>query len=462
MAKDKTTLRFWLRTDRVNKDGTSPIHLIYQIKGDRKYYSVPGVKLFPINWDVQIQKAIFIEKKAAKKKDPSIDINLLLTSEDVAEINSKLSKLGKNIADIEKRFELDGAAFDCSMVLQKLKELENPRLKKEEPSVNIVDFINRFVNDSKGTHKAGTLKVYTGLANHLSDFERSKRLKVTFSNTDILMLRQFQSFMSQSRHRITKDAKQQDIKPMNNISIAKQISTLKTILNYARTIYKVQVNQDYRDFKVSRRDSDFEVITLTNEEFETLFNMDLSQNKKLDRVRDIFCFSCATGLRFSDLVDLKHEHIRNNSIKKMAVKTGQRLDIPLNPFSAAILAKHKNRIPPLNPLPMISNQKLNDYIRELGEVAKIDMPIEIVREYGKQKKSITYKKHELLSIHVGRKTFITLSLVRGMAPQNVMALSGHSQWKSFKRYVDVSDQIKKSEMGKAWGAMPDLNKLKAV
>lgn len=456
MAKDKTTLRFWLRTDRPNKDTTAPIHLIYQIKGQRKYYAIPDTKLLPVNWDATEQQAKYIDKKAVKKLPDPVDPLLLLTSLEADEINSKLDQVKNDIKDIETRFKLDKRPFSAQMVIDALKEITRPETKKEQPGVNIVDFIKRFAKDSTGTHKTGTLKVYTGLGAHIAEFEKTKRITVTFESMDIATLKAFQSYLSSDKHYTAKGGKI-IVKRMNNITIAKQISTLKTLLSYARTEYKINVNPDYRDFKVSRKDSDFEVITLTQEEFLSLYNLDLSQNKRLDAVRDVFCFSCATGLRYSDLKQLKREHIRkDNTIRMTAAKTGQKLVIPLIPISFAILQKYSGTH---KPLPVISNQKTNNYLKELGEKAGIDTPIEKVRTYGVKTISKTVPKYNLLSIHVGRKSFITLSLEKGIAVQEVMSLSGHSTFKAFKRYVDVNDNRKKAVMATAWG---EVNPLKVA
>ncbi len=455
MAKDKTTSRFWLRTDRINKDYTSPIHLIYQIKGQRKYYSVPDTRILEINWNPNEQKATYLDNKNAKKliKQKDADLALLLTSAEVNEINNKLRSLLKDIEDIETRFKLDQIPFSPAMVISRLNEIKKPETKKEQPGINIAAFIERFKNDSAGTHTAGTLKVYMGLKAHIEEFEKQKKLRFTFETIDNAIMRAFHGFL-------TDDVKRNDtIEPrMNNVTAAKQISTLKTLLNYARTIYKIEVKQDYRDYKVSRKDSDFEVITVTQDEFMAIYNLDLSENKRLDAIRDVFCFSCATGLRYSDLVQLRREHIRkDNTIRLTASKTGQKLVIPLNPISHAILQKYSGMH---QPLPIISNQKTNDYIKEIGALAGIDTPIEIVRQYGVKKKSTVYKKYELLSIHVGRKSFITLSLEKGIAIQEVMSLSGHTTFKAFRRYVDVNDNRKKTVMRDAWGKIKD-NNLKA-
>ena len=108
---------------------------------------------------------------------------------------------------------------------------------------------------------------------------------------------------------------------------------------------------------------------------------------------------------------------------------------------------------------IISNQKLNDYIKEVGELAGIDTRVEIVREYGVTKRIDTFKKCELLSIHVGRKTFTTLSLEKGIPLQDVMSLTTHSSFKAVKRYINVTRERKKTVMAQAYG---EVNPLKAA
>jgi len=128
------------------------------------------------------------------------------------------------------------------------------------------------------------------------------------------------------------------------------------------------------------------------------------------------------------------------------------------------------------PLPVISNQKLNQYLKGwqekgkdgilkhnkgLCEIAGINESIEIVRYRGTQREAIVYPKYELIGVHTGRKTFATLSLEKGMSSEEVMAITGHKDYKSFKRYVKITEQRKKVVMIKAWGA-PKENKLKAI
>ena len=435
-----STIRLWLRLDKISKDGKAPLHLIYQVRGSRKYHNV-GVKLFPISWRDGEQKAIYVDKKIFKSSGNNPDFMPL--SNEIVEVNQTINRVKDDIANIEKRFGLDKRPYSAEMVIETLSQQKKPTTKKEIKT-SVVDFIHQYAEDSFSTKRTGSITCYKNTANHLYDFETKNSIKITFENIDISALKQFQN------HLIT-------VRGLNNITVAKQLSTLKTILDRARKEYKINVNQDYRDFALSRNDRNFEVIVLTDAELQNILGLDLSENKRLDKVRDIFIFSCTTGLRFSDLSNLKREHIRDGAIKKTAIKTTQKLDVPLNAISEAILDKYSEQH---KPLPIISSQKLNAYIKELGELAGIDTPIEKVREYGAITRSAIFKKYELMSIHMGRRTFATLSLERGISSQDVMAMTGHTTYTSFKRYVNVSNERKKTVMAKAWGATK--SKLKAV
>lgn len=104
----------------------------------------------------------------------------------------------------------------------------------------------------------------------------------------------------------------------------------------------------------------------------------------------------------------------------------------------------------ISPIPMISNQKLNKYVKELCELAEINDPVEIIRFKGAKRHATLHPKHELISAHTGRKTFVTLSLSKGIPAEVVMKITGHSDYKSFKRYVEVDEDRKRNAMSLAW------------
>jgi integrase len=421
------TIRFEICSDKINKLGEAPIRLIYQVKSNRAYFGT-GISIIPVFWDNDLQQVLYFNRREASKL--KIEAPLLFESE-VKAYNSDLEAIKKNILDIEKRFVLDGIAYDATMVVEKLKELRKPKEIKVEPSKVLFDFIDFYLQVHATTREKGSLSVYNAMKNHLKAFEESKQ-KVTFQNIDYDFFQKFQIFLIEKRK-------------LNNTTVAKQLSTLKTFLGYAKKS-GIVVNDSYKNFTIKKEP--LEVIALTNIEFLTLYNFDLSNNSRLAKVRDIFCFACTTGLRYSDLKQLKREHITNDAIELVVKKTKRMLKIPLNQYSSAILQKYSKQ---LVPLPMISNAKLNDYVKELCKLASIDEAIEIVRFRGAEREAIVYPKYELIGVHTGRKTFATLSLERGMTAEVVMATTGHTDYKSFKRYIKITEERKKAAMENSWG-----------
>lgn len=450
------TIRFELRKEAKYTNSKSPIRLIYQIKGQRK--SIPtGIMVLPYCWDSREQRTIYIEKKAAKKAAPLISYEQFLTDKEAKEINKRLLAIKSDLEAIEQRFAFDGVVYSADMVAAKYTELKQPVTKKDESSTFLFDFIDKYIIEHKTTREEGSLQTYKSLKRHLHDFQKHTRRKISFDKIDYSFFQSFQSFLITPTGTTT-NRKGETVQriPLTNSTASKQLSTIKTFLNYAKK-NGVQVSDKYKDFTIKREP--MEVIALTSNEFETLFRLDLSNNKKLSQVRDVFCFGCTTGLRYSDLAQLKREHIKHDEIRLTVTKTKQPLTIPLTNYSRAILAKYE---PQLKPLPVISNQKMNEYVKQLCKKAGIVEPIEIVRFQGAKRIVNVYPKYDLVGSHTGRKTFATLSLEKGMSAEQVMAIGGWKDYKSFKRYVNVTSQLKKTVMLKAWDADISELKLKAV
>lgn len=450
------TTRIVLRTETKDKDGLSQIRLVYQISGKRQYFKT-SLKAREENWDQKKQQAIYIDKKTAKKLLPGVDFDTLPSSKEIEEINQEINLLRKEVADIEKRFMLNKIPYSTQMVIDAMEEKRMPVTKKEATSKELYFFIGKYINDHSSTRKRGSLSVYKSLMNHLQQYQKQTGKNISFDTIDYSFFQEFQNFLI-------------DKQGLNNTTVAKQLSTVKTFITYAKK-QGVVISDKYKDFTIKKEK--LEVIALTNDEFETLYKMDLSENKKLDHVRDVFCFSCVTGLRYSDLAQLNRVHIQRDEIKLNIQKTSEQLTIPLNPYSKAILAKYKNQH---RPLPVISNAKMNEYLngkdvkddkgktkhhKGLCEIAGINEAVEIVRFRGTKRETNTYPKYELITVHTGRKTFVTLSLEKGMSAEEVMSITGHKDYKSFSRYFVITDIRKKAVMSKAW-VMNKKSNLKAL
>lgn len=445
------TIRFVIRKDKSDNENKSPIELVYQLNGVRKYYHTKE-KLQACNWNEKSQDALFLSKSTAKELYPTVNYTLLPTKKEVDDLNNHLSTLKKEIADIENRYKSNGIPYSSEMVIDSLKANKAPITKKVAPTNQLFDFIDQYIEENTASRVAGSLTVYKSMKNHLLAYQLQTKKKVTFDKVDYSFFQSFQNFLIGR----TKIVAGNSVPMLNNITIAKQLFTVKTFLNYAK-MRGINVSDQYKTFKIKKEET--EVIALNNEEFESLYYLDLTTNKKLSQVRDIFCLGCSTGLRYSDMKQLKREHIGKDEIRLKVIKTGIDLTIPLTHYSSSILAKYEAQ---LKPLPVISNQKMNDYLKELCKIAAINSPIEIVRFHGAAREAIIYKKYSLVSCHTGRATFVCLSLEKGMSAEQVMSITGHKTYQSFKKYLHVTEKLKKVVMIKAWGGELSTNKLKAV
>ena len=190
------------------------------------------------------------------------------------------------------------------------------------------------------------------------------------------------------------------------------------------------------------------VIFLTTDELTRIRTLSIPQSKQyLERVRDIFLFLCFSGLRYSDVANLKRSDIKPDHMEITTMKTADSLSIELNAQTKAILEKYADiQFKNDRVLPIITNQKFNTYLKELAQIAGIDEPVRETYYKGNERIDIVTPKYALLGSHTGRRTFICNALALGIPPQVVMKWTGHSDYKAMKPYIDIADNIKAAAM----------------
>lgn len=167
----------------------------------------------------------------------------------------------------------------------------------------------------------------------------------------------------------------------------------------------------------------------------------------LAKTRDLFCFCAFTSLRYSDMAKVRRNDIDGNMLYVTTQKTNDRLPIDLNSFALAILEKYKDQAFSGDlALPVISNQKMNKYLKDLCELCEIKEPITVVCYRAGQKVEETYPKWALIGTHAGRRTFICFALASGIPPQVVMKWTGHSDYKAMRPYIDIAEKTKAAAM----------------
>ena len=131
------------------------------------------------------------------------------------------------------------------------------------------------------------------------------------------------------------------------------------------------------EFRPKLKSSEQKIIFLTRDELQRIRDLEIPETKNyLERVRDVFLFCCFTGLRYSDVYNLRKSDIKDGQIEITTIKTHDYLVIELNDHSRAILEKYEDvHFEGDKALPVISNQKMNTYLKELGKLADIDEPI---------------------------------------------------------------------------------------
>lgn len=206
-------------------------------------------------------------------------------------------------------------------------------------------------------------------------------------------------------------------------------------------------NSDHVDFNPRLRTvSDKEVVYLTWDELMRVYTLSFPEGKKyLERVRDVFCFQCFTSLRYSDVAKLRREDIDGDVIRVVTKKTGDTVRIELNKYSRSILEKYKDDD---RPLPVISNQRMNVWLKEVCFLAGIDTPVVSVYYKGAERFEEVRPKYELIGTHTGRRTFICNALTMGIPAATVMEWTGHSDYKAMKTYVRIADKEKAKAMRK--------------
>ena len=167
-----------------------------------------------------------------------------------------------------------------------------------------------------------------------------------------------------------------------------------------------------------------------------------------DRVRDLIVFCCYTGLRFSDATSLRWSHVKQDVIEIVTEKTRDRLRIDLNKHSRAILEKYREAGTAGGVFPKLVLNEVNYWIKIIGRDLGFNEEIQMARMVGGQRIDETFEKWELLSSHVGRRTFVVTALSLGIPVQIVMKWTGHSNYDAMRPYVDIVDSMKSDMMKK--------------
>ncbi|MFY9362999.1 MAG: tyrosine-type recombinase/integrase [Dysgonamonadaceae bacterium] len=415
---------FYLDT-RPNKKGDHPINVSIVIKGER-LLTTTGYSISPDKWNKERQRV-----KQGFSNANGITYNV---------INNKLSEIESHFSKLENQIEITDTT-DFNLKDEFADKFRTNKTKKKAET--IFDHIDEFISEVGRLNDwtVSTVEKFNALKNHLKAFDPALK----YENLDESGLISFMDYLKNV-------PLAGGVQGMRNSTIKNRISFLKWFLRWAtkkgynNELAFLSFNPKIKTIK----STDKEIVFLDWEELIHVYNFEFPDNKKyLTRVRDVFCFSCFTGLRYSDTANLKRSNVHETYISLTSIKDSDNLKIELNKYSKAILDKYKDeQFPYDRALPVISNQRSNEYLKEMAKLCGIDKPVTEVYYKGNERIEEVKPKYEKICTHTARRTFISNALMKGIPVNVVMKWTGHSDYNAMKPYIAIADTAKKDEMDK--------------
>lgn len=262
-------------------------------------------------------------------------------------------------------------------------------------------------------------KMFTRVCKSLKSFNPD----IYFTDFSIEMMNKYLKYLS---------------KTMYNDKIVKVMSMLKEFLKYASK-KNYPVNNEFFDYDPTLPQSKKAVRYLTVNELQTIINMQLDNGSALDMTRDFFIFQCFTALRYSDLKQLKHGNIRQTNsgyeIDILTKKDNDRIPFPLSKVATSIYLKYKDNLYDNGVVfPIISNQKYNEHLKELGKKAELKGEwIDYQYRLDKIEEVKTPKSN--LTSHTARRTFVVTAINEGISESLIAQITSHADVETMRPYI---------------------------
>lgn len=349
-------------------------------------------------------------------------------------INRKIQLFESACEKTFQKYEIDGVIPNQDQ-FREWFNVEIGRTPKEElkSEKNFFEIYDMFVNEESINSQWNfrTLQKMKTQKKVLEEFDHD----ISFEKFNEQYLSNYQRYLEGKNHK--------------NSTISKELAALKWFLKWAMKKGYTK-SGEFEKFKPKIKNVQKKIIFLNKSELKRFTEYEIPTDKSyLEKIRDVFLFQCFTGLRYSDVFNLKRSDVKDGYLEITTLKTADNLIIELNSYSRKLLNKYIDvEFEHNKALPVISNQKMNDYLKELAELAEIDELVTQTYFKGNERIEEVLPKYSLMSTHAGRRTFVCNALSLGIPPQVVMKWTGHSDYKAMKPYIDIADEIKATAMEK--------------
>ncbi|WP_443938845.1 site-specific integrase [Pedobacter sp. MW01-1-1] len=385
--KRNFSLLFFLKKGKTDQPGTSSIYLRITIEKKRVDLAT-GKQCNDSNW---------LDGKLTGNSSQAKIINLYLR-----QLESKVHEAHRNLIMLGE-----------DVTAKRLADDFLGKEKKARKLTEVFESHNKEMAELVGIEFAPmTLLRYQTALRHLRQFlrEKYKIQDIDIRKIDHLFIADYEFFLRTTRK-------------CNNNSAVKYIKNLKKVIK--RCLANGWLTRDpFANFKAKIKL--IERPCLSEEEVNSLETKEFN-NERLNRVRDIFLFSCYSGLAYIDIYQLKRSEIidKNGGEKWISInrqKTGTPTRVPLLPKAIALLIKYENHPQCINQnkaFPVSTNQKMNAYLKEIADICGIRIP---------------------LSYHIARHTFATtITLQNGVPIETVSKMLGHKDIRTTQHYAKTLD-----------------------
>lgn len=397
---------FFLRKPRGEKE-TIILFSCYFKEEQKQFVYSTRKSILPTHWDFENKKPINKGKNIAT---------------DQKKINSLLNEFTNKFEEYYSYCSFNNVEF-TSQLLKNYFDIKFNNITVNKSS--FFEVYDKFTEEKKKRKewKSSTIKRYKNIKNLLQEFEEVKKYKLTFSKVNNTFYTEFIDFCYEHKDHYTN-------------TFNRNLGLFKTFMYWALK-KEYTYNNKFIDFKKPKR-----VLTreeaLSFEDLEKLYYFTF-ENEKYGEIRDTFVFQCLTGMRYGELKRVNKRIVNDNDclvLKEEKDSSKPTREIPLTSISKSILEKYDYN------LPLLSNQKENDYIKSVVEKAGFTHEVEYTRTKGVEQKLFVKKFYERISTHTARRTFITIMRNKGVPDKTIMSITGHKDLKTFNMYHQVDNSAK--------------------